>query len=249
MIPPVVAGWLFERALIRLAAYAQVYAGTGNVPYAALVGLALYIVVSPTGGFPFTWGYPQYGPYAIHFLQKYFSGAMLAAYLHSRADAGYPQFRWLSIGATVLLVTVFILGVTVLPAATHGHPNNGFDVGSLREMGVSMVLWCALVAGLASANDPIAQLLNRLPPHVNDFARDLSGAVYLFQYPVALLLYLWYTMGAASLCPHGNTTWPFFPGLLSGVQLLGLLAVLLPFGALVHFGVQKPFADMMKKII
>jgi hypothetical protein len=130
--------WLFERASIRLAAMAQVYAGDGKLPWAGMAGVALYIVASPTASFPYTWR-PLIYVQAWRSLHVYFTGAMLAAYLHSRAQAGLPPFRFAATLALLSIIGIFSLPNTILPR----DPPSGSHLPShvdLRDAGLSLVL-------------------------------------------------------------------------------------------------------------
>ena len=233
--------YLFERAFIRLAAMGQVYAGKGNVPWATIVGVGLYLVTSPTANFPFTWA-NSCSIAALKALHKYFCGSVLAAYLHSRADAGYEP-NWLMRFAATGSLLVFI-GLLFLNFAFDPDSSRDLCV-RIRDAGATLVLYTLMIAGLAGNADPIARCLNALPPWLNDLARDLSGGVYLLQEPVAIIIFLCFPTGAVALCPRDNQYWPFTDG--KHVQQHYFLPIMLPSlfaaAALVHFGWQKPIAQ------
>ena len=71
----------------------QLHAGPGAFPLAGVLAVGVYLVCAPTAAFPYTWGDSAAATHAVQAVHVYFCGALLAAYLHSRADAGYPPFR------------------------------------------------------------------------------------------------------------------------------------------------------------
>ena len=226
--------WFFERAFIRLAANLQLYAGKGNVPWAAGFSLALYIVASPTAAFPFTWQRCGIEVWAWRALHIYFSGAALAAYLHSRAEAGHGPFRFAATLAALFLVVLFLV-----PSGLDRQGPSVPNITQLAHAGLSLPPMLLLVAGLAGGADVLARVGNSLPLVVNDLARDLAGPIYLLQQPVALCLAP--VMTSATYPATWCANWPFGSG-FHRVEHVIFLATLVAVSAVVHFGVQKPIA-------
>lgn len=219
--------WFYEPLVIRLAALGTV-GRQGAVPVFALVLLALYVLVWPFARFPMTWG--STGTMAtveidcLAYAQMYFAGALLACWLHARADAGRsPLPLWVApVAFVVNLIFCFTnpvwFGLTVEDARIFmdlwGH-----------SVGIMLIPQLAIMAGLVEAAPALTP-----PLVVCSFCRDLAFGVYMLQTFVAHLLL---------------DTWLRDRGYLrsfDGVELCALFCVLLPIAALAQYGVQKPIA-------
>jgi len=253
--------FLFEPLFIRLAAMLQLHAGPGRVPWLTILLVIVFVLASPTADFPFTWRWlcrhvlhsDWESCKALLALHVYFCGCALAAYLHSRADAGLPPFRFAASSAAIALAVVFSLWF--VPIHLHNAPEVAVSMHLLQECGLGLALFLPIIAGLAGGADPLARALCALPSWANDLARDLSGPMYMLQHPAALLLGLLWTWGdqLCNIDPRSGR-WPIDHRLGGGPQanalwVLGLLAILVSAAALVHFGLQKPIASAVGGVL
>ena len=252
--------WFFEAAVVRLAAASCVRAGKGNVPWSAIVYNLIWLLCSPLAGFPFTWQStdPIHHPPTwltqipvFQSVQMYFCGALVACWLHSRADAGLPPFRFAASISSVLLI-----GYACLDLRWFSNEKSAFsffrylkgngDVFALGPTTNAFVpVFAALIAGLAGGADPVAVAFNWLPAWLNNAARDLSTGVYLLQSPIEEIL-LQVSKGGQYRFPAG--AWPvlsFIDGPASLAYFFALLGILFVAAFIVHHGVQQPIATLV----
>lgn len=227
--------WFFEPAMIRLAAIGCLKAGPGRIPLFAIVCTLIWLLCSPFAGFPYTWGPAGPDMPAFQSMQIYFSGALLACWLHSRAEAGLKPFRFAASISSLILLAFFSIDVSWF--GTDRSLVHGLKTGTNAMVPV----FAGLIAGLAGGADPLAVALNWLPLPVNNAARDLATGVYLFQEPMTHIILLCWTQGKYRVKPG---TWISFAGPLLAPQLAAYFPALFALAALVHFVVQKPMAKL-----
>ena len=101
------------------------------------------------------------------------------------------------------------------------------------QVDLLLPLHLLLIAGLATETDYVASALDALP-RTMDVARDLSLGGYLLQAPVAKALQLW-------------AGWPSEG--FDALHMLAVLPILGALAALVQYGVQAPFARLLKRCL
>ena len=237
--------WLFEVAVVRIAALACVQAGRGNVPYFAIVCNVAWLLCSPLAGFPYTWQTPEAITSIPIFnaLQTYFCGALVACWLHSRASAGLPPFRFAATISSVLLLGCVFTDVTWFGQDPHVvAANEKIRRNLIGGCNVQVPLFGFLIAGLAGGADPLAIALNWLPVWLNNAARDLATGIYLLQSPMAdIIVQIW--QGGQYRVPAG--AWLNITKITTLPQFFALLGSLFVVAFLVHHGVQQTLSALV----
>ena len=228
------ATWLLENVTVRLASLACVHAGAGRPPWLGVVAVLLFVVAWPFALFKYPWMQPLHVPEisALAYLHMPMCGAMLAAWLHSRAEAGLPYFGlWITSLASATLAAVFCLDVRWLGGDGLSLSNWTHRIGAL------LPLQCALIAGLADApHDPLNNWLEARPA-LAKASRELALGVYLLQAPLCA----WFKSLLKALMP---SRW-FTPHQFSTQYVLLLCGLL----SLASYGtqrlVQKPIGSWL----
>lgn len=176
------ATWLLENATLRLAAHACSHAGLGRPPWLGVVVVLVFMVAWPFALFKYPWLEPLHFPEvsALAYLHMPMCGALLAGWLHSRAEAGLPHFRLpLSTISSILLLFVFCLDV-------RWFGGDAFTLSNwAHRIGILLPIQCALITGLVDAPaDPLNVWLEARPT-LAKISRDLALGVYLLQAPTA----------------------------------------------------------------
>jgi peptidoglycan/LPS O-acetylase OafA/YrhL len=179
------ATWLLENATSRLAAHACSHAGLGRPPWLGVSAVAVFVIAWPFALFKYPWMEPLHFPEvsALAYLHMPMCGALLAGWLHGRAEAGLPHFHLpLSTIATGILAIVFCLDV-------HWFGGDGFTLSNwVHRIGILLPIQCVLIAGLADAPaDPLNRWLEARPA-LAKVSRDLALGVYLLQAPICAWL-------------------------------------------------------------